>query len=102
LINFCDGLRYHAAAPIISLLKDLGIVRANYYPIDEREVFEAAKLFLESEGGLVAAESAYAVRGCIDEAIKYEKEGKEKAILMNISGHGFLDLDAYNEKLNID
>lgn len=96
-----DGLRYHAAAPIISLLKEIGIIKAKSYPIDEKEVFEAAKIFLETEGWLVAAESAYAVRGCIDEAIKAEKKGEEKIILMNISGHGFLDLDAYKEKLNI-
>jgi len=97
-----DGLRYHAAAPIISLLRDLGIIRATYYPIDEKDVFEAAKIFLESEGWLVAAESAYAVRGCIDEAIKLERKGEEKTILMNISGHGFLDLDAYAEKLGLN
>ncbi len=97
-----DGLRYHAAAPIISLLKEEGIVKAMYYPIDEKAVFEAAKVFLETEGWLVAAESAYAVRGCIDEAIKAERKGEEKIILMNISGHGFLDLDAYKEKLGIE
>ncbi len=97
-----DGLRYHAAAPIISLLRHLGIVNAKYYPIDEKEIFEAAKLFLETEGWLVAAESAYAVKGCIDEALKAERNGKEKIILMNISGHGFLDLDAYKEKLQIE
>jgi len=97
-----DGLRYHAAAPIISLLRHLGIVNAKYYPIDEKEIFEAAKFFLETEGWLVAAESAYAVKGCIDEALKSEREEEEKVILMNISGHGFLDLDAYKEKLNIE
>jgi len=97
-----DGLRYHAAAPIISLLRDEGIIKATYYPLDEKEVFEAAKIFLETEGWLVAAESAYAVRGCIDEAIKAERKNEEKIILMNISGHGFLDLDAYKEKLGID
>ncbi|HLI45793.1 MAG TPA: TrpB-like pyridoxal phosphate-dependent enzyme [Geobacterales bacterium] len=97
-----DGLRYHAAAPIISLLREEGIIRAKYYPINEKEVFEAAKIFLESEGWLVAAESAYAVRGCIDEALKLEKQNKESVILMNISGHGFLDLDAYAEKLNLN
>jgi tryptophan synthase beta chain len=97
-----DGLRYHAAAPIISLLRRLGIVNAKYYPIDEKEIFEAAKFFLETEGWLVAAESAYAVKGCIDEALKSEREEEEKVILMNISGHGFLDLDAYKEKLNIE
>jgi tryptophan synthase beta chain len=84
------------------LLRRLGIVNAKYYPIDEKEIFEAAKLFLETEGWLVIAESAYAVKGCINEALKSERGGEEKVILMNISGHGFLDLDAYKEKLNIE
>jgi pyridoxal-phosphate dependent TrpB-like enzyme len=97
-----DGLRYHAAAPIISLLRHLGFIKAIYYPLDEKAVFEAAKTFLETEGWLVAAESAYAIKGCIDEALKYEKMGEEKVILVNISGHGFLDLDAYKEKLRIN
>ena len=97
-----DGLRYHAAAPIISALRHEGIVNAVAYPIDEQAVFEAAKLFLESEGWLIAPESSYAVRGGIDEALKAERAGTEKAICMNISGHGFLDLSAYREKLSID
>ncbi len=64
-------------------------------------VFEAAKQFFQCEGWLIAPESSYAVRAGIDEALKAEKAGQEKAILMNISGHGFLDLEAYRDKLNI-
>jgi len=97
-----DGLRYHAAAPLVSALRHAGLVRAVAYPADERVVFEAAKLFFQTEGWLVAPESAYAVRAGVDEALKAEKIGEEKAILMNISGHGFLDLEAYREKLSID
>ena len=97
-----DGLRYHAAAPIISALRHEGIVNATAYPTDEKAVFEAAKLFLESEGWLIAPESSYAVRGGIDEALKSERAGTEKAICINISGHGFLDIGAYREKLSID
>jgi len=97
-----DGLRYHAAAPIISLLRHLGIVKAVAYPIDEKAIFEAAKIFLQSEGWLIAPESSYAVRAGIDKALEFEKAGEEKVILMNISGHGFLDLPAYKEKLMID
>lgn len=97
-----DGLRYHAAAPIISALHHQGIVRATACPTDERTVFEAAKIFLESEGWLIAPESSYAVRGGIDEALRAEKAGAEKAICMNISGHGFLDIEAYREKLAIN
>ena len=94
-----DGLRYHAAAPIISLLRHLGIVKAVAYPQDERAIFEAAKIFVQSEGWLIAPESSYAVRAGIDKALEYEKAGEEKVILMNISGHGFLDIPAYREKL---
>ncbi|MEM3566474.1 MAG: TrpB-like pyridoxal phosphate-dependent enzyme [Candidatus Bathyarchaeia archaeon] len=94
-----DGLRYHAAAPIISLLRHHGLVNAVAYPADEKAIFEAARIFLQSEGWLPAPESSYAIRTGIDEAIKAEKAGVEKVICMNISGHGFLDLAAYREKL---
>jgi len=96
-----DGLRYHAAAPIISALRHHGIVRARAYPADEKAIFEAARTFLQCEGWLIAPESSYAVRAGIDEALKNEKNGEEKVILMNISGHGFLDIPAYREKLGI-
>ena len=96
-----DGLRYHAAAPLISALRHHGIVKAKAYPADEKAVFEAARTFLQCEGWLIAPESSYAVRATIDEALKNEKAGEEKAILMNISGHGFLDIPAYREKLRM-
>ncbi len=96
-----DGLRYHAAAPLVSALRNIGLVKAVAYPADERLVFEAARLFLQCEGWLIAPESAYAVRAGVDEALKAEKRGEELAILMNISGHGFLDLEAYRDKLGV-
>jgi tryptophan synthase beta chain len=96
-----DGLRYHAAGPIISLLKKHNIVNAVTYPVDEKSIFEAARTFLQTEGWLPAPESSYAVRAGIDEALKAEKTGIEKTICMNISGHGWLDLEAYREKLGI-
>jgi tryptophan synthase beta chain len=94
-----DGLRYHGAAPIISALRHHKVVRATSYPTDEKAAFEAAKIFLQSEGWLIAPESSYAVRATIDEALKNEKKGEEKVICMNVSGHGFLDMLAYKEKL---
>jgi len=97
-----DGLRYHAAGPIISALRHSGHIRAIAYPIDEVAVFEAAKLFLQSEGWLIAPESAHAVRATIDEATASEGRGEEKCILMNISGHGFLDIDAYRAVLKME
>ncbi len=97
-----DGLRYHAAAPIISALRHSGHVKAVAFPIDEVAVFTAARLFLESEGWLIAGESAHGVRAAIDEARAAESRGEEKCILVNISGHGFLDIDAYRSILQVD
>jgi tryptophan synthase beta chain len=97
-----DGLRYHAAAPVISALRSKGYVEAVAYPSDELLVFEAAKMFLETEGWLIAGESAHAVRAAIDEARRAESAGTEKCILVNISGHGFLDIDAYRSKIKLD
>lgn len=96
-----DGLRYHAAAPIISALHHSGHVRAVAYPTDEVAVFTAARTFLESEGWLIAGESAHAVRAAIDEAKAAESKGQQKCILVNISGHGFLDIDAYRSVLQL-
>ena len=96
-----DGLRYHAAGPIISLLRKHDLIKAVAYPADERSIFEGARMFLQTEGWLPAPESSYAIRAGIDEGLKAEKAGTEKAICMNISGHGWLDLEAYRQKLKV-
>lgn len=96
-----DGLRYHGAAPIISLLRHLGYIDTVAYPADERDVFEKAKLFTQTEGWLPAPESAYSVACAIDEAIKCKESGEKKVIAFNISGHGFLDLVGYNDTLHL-
>ncbi|BER92221.1 TrpB-like pyridoxal phosphate-dependent enzyme [Atrimonas thermophila] len=92
------GLRYHGMAPIISLLYDTGYIEAQAY--HQSEVFEAALLFARTEGIVVAPESAHAVKACIEEAKKCAEKGEEKIILFNLSGHGFLDLGAYDKFLN--
>jgi tryptophan synthase beta chain len=69
--------------------------------MDEVAVFSAARMFLESEGWLIAGESAHAVRAAIDEARAAESKGEEKCILVNISGHGFLDISAYKSVLKL-
>jgi len=91
------GLRYHGAAPSLSLLVKEGLVKVRAY--GQLEVFEAAKLFAKAEGLVPAPETAHAVKAAIDEAIKAKKEQKEKVILLNFSGHGFFDLQAYQEYL---
>ena len=92
------GLRYHGDAPSVCLLYDEGIIEAVAYA--QNPVFEAALTFAHSEGILPAPESAHAVRGAIDEALKAREEGKAKVILFNLSGHGNFDLQAYDDYLN--
>ncbi len=87
------GLRYHGMAPLVSHLVEMGIVEARAY--SQKEVFESARFFLKTEGILPAPESAHAIKAVIDEAIEARKEGKKKVILFNLSGHGFLDISAY-------
>ncbi len=94
-----DGLRYHGAAPIISLLRHEGYVDTIAYPADERYVFERTQTFIGAEGFLPAPESAYSVAGAIDEALRCKESGEEEVIAFNISGHGLLDIEAYREKL---
>lgn len=94
-----DGLRYHAAAPIISLLRKHGYVDTVAYPGDERYVFERARTFIQTEGFLPAPESAYSVACAIDEALNCKRTGEEKVIVFNVSGHGFMDMQGYRDVL---
>jgi len=90
------GLRYHGMAPLVSHLVKLGIVEPRAYSQDK--VFEAARFFLKTEGILPAPESSHAVAAVIDEALKAKEEGKERVILFNLSGHGFLDISAFDRR----
>jgi len=87
------GLRYHGNAPINSQLLLDGIIRAEAVP--QLETFQAAITFARTEGFITAPETNHAVAVVIREAIKAKEEGKEKVILMNWSGHGLMDLNAY-------
>jgi len=89
------GLRYHGMAPLVSLVVKEGIVEAR--ACFQNPVFEAAVLFANTEAVIPAPESAHAIRVAIDEAIKAREEGKTKTILFNLSGHGFLDLSAFEQ-----
>ena len=88
------GLRYHGMAPLVSHLVGLGIVEPR--AVDQKSVFEAAGLFMRTEGILPAPESAHAVAVAISEALEAKAAGREKIILFNLSGHGFLDISAYD------
>ncbi|RLE98226.1 MAG: TrpB-like pyridoxal phosphate-dependent enzyme [Thermoprotei archaeon] len=91
------GLRYHGAAPSLSLLVRKGVYRSVAY--NQVEVFEAARLFSRTEGIVPAPESAHAVKAVIDVALEAKRKGERKVVLFNLSGHGLLDLKAYDEFL---
>jgi tryptophan synthase beta chain len=92
------GLRYHGDSPIVSKLVRDGRAEAVAYP--QGKVFEAAIQFANTEGKIPAPETAHAIRGAIDEALAAKETGEEKVILFNYSGHGHLDLAAYDDFLN--
>lgn len=96
--SHAGGLRYHGDAPIISLLVKEGLMDAIAY--HQTEVFEAAVTFARTEGNVPAPETAHAVKAVIDEAIKCRESGEEKCIFFNFSGHGMLDLSAYDDYHN--
>ncbi|MGD9047934.1 MAG: TrpB-like pyridoxal phosphate-dependent enzyme [Anaerolineae bacterium] len=88
------GLRYHGMAPSLCALFDAGHIEAVAYT--QIPVFEAAKQFAETEGHIVAPESAHAVRAAIDEALAAKEAGEKRVILFNLSGHGYFDMAAYD------
>jgi tryptophan synthase beta chain len=87
------GLRYHGMAPMVSHLKELGLIEAR--ALMQRDCFDAGVQFARAEGILPAPEANHAVRGAIDEAIKCREEGVSRAILFNLCGHGHFDMQAY-------
>ena len=92
------GLRYHAAAPLISALVENKFIEAIAVP--QLGTFAAAIQFARNQGIIPAPESAHAIKTAIDEALKAKAEGKEKVILFNLSGHGHLDMQAYEDFLD--
>ncbi|HDD35624.1 MAG TPA: TrpB-like pyridoxal phosphate-dependent enzyme [Candidatus Desulfofervidus auxilii] len=87
------GLRYHGMSPLVSHLYKHGYIKAEAY--HQTEVFKAAQIFTQTEGIIPAPESSHAIKSAIEHALKCKAEGKEKTILFNLSGHGFLDLGSY-------
>lgn len=92
------GLRYHGMSPMVSHALKLGLIEAEAY--HQTKVFEAATLFARSEGIVPAPESAHAIAAVAAEAIKARENGKKQVILFNLSGHGLLDLSAYESYLH--
>jgi tryptophan synthase beta chain len=87
------GLRYHGMAPLVSHVKELGLIEARAY--HQLGCFEAGVLFARTEGILPAPEANHAVKGAIDEALRCKEDGASRAILFNLCGHGHFDMQAY-------
>ncbi|MDE6211228.1 MAG: TrpB-like pyridoxal phosphate-dependent enzyme [Clostridia bacterium] len=95
--NHAGGLRYHGMSPILSKLYHDGYMEAVSY--EQTKVFEAAVQFAKCETILPAPESAHAIRGAIDEALKCKESGEAKTILFGLTGTGYFDMKAYSEYL---
>ncbi len=89
------GLRYHGMAPLVSHLKELGLIEAR--AVQQLRCFEAGVAFARAEGIVPAPESTHAVAVAMEEALRCREEGRSRAILFNLSGHGHFDMQAYTD-----
>jgi len=91
------GLRYHGMAPSLSYLICKGLVRSVAY--NQTEIFETARILAKTEGLIIAPETTHSLKFVIDEALECKRTGEKKVIAMNYSGHGLLDLTAFEQFL---
>jgi tryptophan synthase beta chain len=91
------GLRYHGMAPQVSLLANEDVIESVAIP--QTSAFEAGIMFAKTEGIIPAPETTHAISVAIDEAKKCRESGENKVIVFNFSGHGHLDLAAYEDYL---
>ncbi len=89
------GLRYHGMAPIVCYLYDSKMIEA--VAVHQNPVFEAAVQFARAEGIIPAPEPAHAIRVAIDEALRCKQTGEKKVIAFNLCGHGYFDMQAYDD-----
>ena len=87
------GLRYHGMAPLVSHVRDLGLIEAT--SVQQLDAFAAGIQFARAEGIIPAPEANHAVAGAIAEALKCKEEGRERTILFNLCGHGHFDMQSY-------
>ena len=90
-------MRYHGAGTIVSQLIKDGYVEA--VDLEQKECFEAGCLFAKSEGIIPAPESCHAIAATVREALECKKTGESKTILFCLSGHGLIDMSAYDQYL---
>ncbi|OJV22282.1 MAG: TrpB-like pyridoxal-phosphate dependent enzyme [Bacteroidetes bacterium 41-46] len=91
------GLRYHGGGRLPSHMKREGLIDSA--AVDQDEAFAAGLIFARSEGILPAPESTHAIAVVLREALKAKEAGKSEVLLFNLSGHGLLDLAAYEDFL---
>ena len=94
------GLRYHGAGSVVSQLKSQNLMEA--VDIPQLETFAAATLFAQTEGIIPAPESSHAIAAAIREAKRANEEGTAPVILFNLSGHGLIDMAAYDSYISGD
>ena len=76
------------------LLKD-GFIEAS--ALQQLECFKSGVLFARTEGIIPAPEATHAIAQVIREAELAKLEGTAKTIVFNLCGHGFVDMQAYED-----
>ena len=92
------GLRYHGMSPLVSHCKSEGLIEAE--ALHQVECFEAAVEFARTQGQVPAPESSHAVAQARREALAAKESGEEKVIVFGLSGHGLLEVSAYDQFLS--
>ena len=94
------GLRYHGMSPIISHLYEEGMIEA--VAKTQKDCFAAGVLFAQTEGILPAPESTHAIAAAVDAANAATAAGDQTCIVIALSGHGHVDMMAYDAYLRGD
>jgi tryptophan synthase beta chain len=92
------GLRYHGIAPTISVLAQTKQIKT--VAVNQVDAFEAAKVFIRSEGIIPSPESTHAIKAVVDEAQRCKQTNQQKTLLFVLTGHGYFDMSAYDEYFN--
>jgi tryptophan synthase beta chain len=91
------GLRFHGAAKVISAMRHAGQVDA--VAVGQLEAMEAGRLFTLREMVLPAPESGHALAVAARLASEDSGRRDDRGVLVCLSGHGYLDLGAYQQLL---
>ena len=94
------GIQTENTAPLLSFLRHSGFIDTVVYPKDEKAIFEAARIFLNTEGYLLAPESSYSIRAAIDEAYKAKHSGEKKVVVVSLSATTYLNIEEKSRYLS--